>query len=263
MMRLLHKAIQAIKPPKPPRNAILRTHDITVDGVTVTVLRKNIKTLRLSVSPPDGEVKLSAPARASEAMIKDMIASRKDWILAQQAKMLARARVPNYAYVDGERHYFEGRELLLSILPAPHAARPNMARVEIVPHERINLYIHPNSNAEQRQMALAAAYRWHMKARVPALIVHWEPIMAVQVADWGIKQMRSKWGTCNTRARRIWLNLELMKKPPECLEFVLVHEMVHLLEHGHNARFYGLMDHFMPHWRQYQAMLNAKPMGMG
>ncbi|MCW1968085.1 MAG: M48 family metallopeptidase [Anaerolineae bacterium] len=263
MMKLLRKAIGAIKSPKPAQTTILRTSEIVLDGITVTVLRKKIKTLRLTVYPPDGEVKLSAPARASEATIKAMIASRKDWILAQQAKILARARVPNYAYVDGERHYFEGCELPLTILPAPYAARPNLARVEIVPRERINLHIHPDSSAEQRQMALAAAYRRHMKARVPDLIAHWEPTMGVQVADWGIKQMRSKWGTCNTQARRIWLNLELMKKPPECLEFVLVHEMVHLLERGHNARFYGWMDRFMPQWRQYQAMLNARPMGMG
>ncbi|MDB9317754.1 M48 family metallopeptidase [Nodularia spumigena] len=138
---------------------------------------------------------------------------------------------------------------------------PGYPKVEISSNTHINLYVKPKSNAAQRQQVIISWYRQQLKQQIPPLIAKWEPNMGVKVEDWGVKLMRTKWGTCNIQAKRIWLNLELAKKDPQCLEYIVVHEMVHLLERNHGDRFVSLMNKFLPHWKSSQADLNRSPLG--
>lgn len=129
-----------------------------------------------------------------------------------------------------------------------------------VNHHKLVLRVRPGTDRDKREAVLYAWYRRQLKAQIPPLIAKWEPVIGVQVTDWGVKRMKTRWGTCNIQAQRIWLNLELAKKPPQCLEYVLVHEMVHLLERHHNERFQSLMDQFLPQWRHDRDLLNGEPL---
>jgi predicted metal-dependent hydrolase len=135
------------------------------------------------------------------------------------------------------------------------------ARVAIRNKRRIDLFVRPGSDTADRERVMLAWYRQQLKALIPPLIAQWEVAMGVKVAEWGVKQMKTKWGACNIEARRIWLNLELAKKPVQCLEYIVVHEMAHLLERHHNDRFTKLMDSFLPQWRLQRAELNRAPLG--
>jgi predicted metal-dependent hydrolase len=125
---------------------------------------------------------------------------------------------------------------------------------------KLILYVRPNTTTANRELVLNEWYRDELKKRIPALIAKWEPIIGREVAGWGVKRMKTKWGSCNIPQRRLWLNLELAKKPPECLEYILVHEMVHLLERHHNDAFRAYMDKFLPHWRLHRDALNSSPL---
>ncbi len=125
----------------------------------------------------------------------------------------------------------------------------------------IDLYARPETSAEQREQVLQQWYRKQLKVLIPSLLEKWQLVLGVQVAKWGIKRMKTKWGACTIKARRIWINLELAKKPVQCLEYIIVHELVHLLERHHNDRFRKLMDQFMPQWRLHQEELNRAPLG--
>jgi predicted metal-dependent hydrolase len=153
-------------------------------------------------------------------------------------------------YVSGESHYFQGVPYQLCVVE-----RKGNARVVFRRNKTIELHINPRSNATRRERALVNWYRVYLKKTIPPLIKKWEKIIGVEVAEWGVKRMRTRWGSCNPNARRIWLNLELAKKSPECLEYVVVHEMVHLLEHSHNRRFKELLSQFLPRWRSIRKEL--------
>ncbi|MVN77443.1 DUF45 domain-containing protein [Hymenobacter sp. HMF4947] len=224
---------------------------LLIDGLAVEVTRKRVRYLRLSVHMPDGQVRLSVPWGTPEAAIRTMVAARLAWIHKQQA--IFRARVPALvlAYAAGETHYYQGRPYELR-LPA-HAGRP---RVVLAEAGFLDLYAPAEATPAQRAQVLAAWYRAQLKAQVPALLAKWEPVVGAQANAWGIKQMRTRWGTCSIRAKRIWLNLELIKRPLPCLEYVVVHELVHLHERLHNARFWGLVGQAMPDWQARQRELN-------
>ena len=236
----------------PPTNQTTRTkksksqtttHQITVDGVVVEVVRKNIKNLNLSVYPPDGKVRVSAPRRISDATVRQVILERMGWIKSQQAWFASHAQRATPRYISGEKHDYLGHTYLLQVMDG--AWRPKVS----LHGERLKLHVPGGSSEALRAQALEAWYRAQLKLLIPPLIARWEPVMGVQVAEWGVKRMRTKWGTCSIRARRIWLNLELIKLPPEYLEYVVVHEMNHLLERLHTPRFKALLDQFMPGWR--------------
>jgi predicted metal-dependent hydrolase len=220
------------------------THHITVDDLVVEVLRKNIKNLNLSVRPPDGKVRVSVPRRISDATVRQVVLERMEWIKSQQAWFASHAERATLHYVSGEKHVYLGHTYLLQVMDG--ARRPKVS----LHGERLELHVPSGSNEALRAQALEAWYRAQIKLLIPPLIARWEPVIGVQVAEWGVKRMRTKWGTCSIRARRIWLNLELIKLPPEYLEYVAVHEMNHLLERLHTPRFKALLDQFMPGWRE-------------
>jgi predicted metal-dependent hydrolase len=230
-------------------------HQITVGDLIVDVVRKDIKNLHLSVYPPDGRVRVSAPLRVDDEAVRLAVISRLTWIKRQQAKFAGQERQSAREFVSGESHYYQGNRYLLNVVY--HDAPP---KVVLRNKTTLDLFVRTGSDTARRERVLLAWYRQQLKEMVPPLIAKWEAIIGVQVAEWRIKRMKTRWGTCNIQARRIWLNLELIKKPPHCLEFIIVHEMVHLLERLHNDRFVAYMDKFMPQWRVYRDELNNAPL---
>jgi hypothetical protein len=230
----------------------MAAEQLTVNGITIDLVRKNIKNLHLRVYPPHGQVRVSAPLHASKAAVTSVIVARLDWIRQQQARLAQLpAPVQPPCYQTGESHYFQGRAYLLNVIDTAGRAKVMLR------DNMLELYVRPDYDSAKRKKVLEHWYRQQLSQQIPALIAKWQPVMAVEVADWGIKQMRTRWGTCNTRDRRIWLALALAQKPPRCLEYVVVHEMVHLLERSHNARFQAFMTRFLPDWRQLKQQLNS------
>ena len=232
------------------------THQIKVSGLTVDVVRKDIKNLHLAVYPPAGRVRVAAPLRVSEEAVRLAVVSRLGWIKKQRTKFISQARQSEREYVSGESHYFQGQRYRLNVIYQNGASR-----VVIRNKSAIDLYVRAGSDREQRERVMLAWYRQCLKEQIPALIEKWEPVLGVRVADWRVRQMKTKWGTCNTKAGRIWLNLELAKKSAQCLEYIVVHEMVHLLERHHNDHFTELMSRFMPQWKLHREELNRSALG--
>jgi predicted metal-dependent hydrolase len=231
-------------------------HQITVNGLVVDVVRKDIKNLHLAVYPPNGRIRVAAPLRVDDEAVRLAVISRLAWIKRQQSKFDGQERQSAREYVSRESHYYQGNRYLLNVVY--HDAPP---KVVIRNKTTLDLFVRTGSDTAQRERALLAWYRKRLKHMIPPLIAKWEAIIGVEVADWGVKQMKTRWGTCNIEARRIWLNLELIKKPVHCLEFIVVHEIVHLLERHHNDRFVAHMDKFMPQWRLFRDELNRAPLG--
>ncbi len=231
-------------------------HQIIVNGFVVDVVRKNIKNLHLGVYAPNGRVRVAAPLRINDEAVRLLIISKLAWIKRQQAKFEAQERQSAREYVSGESHYYQGRRYLLNVIE-----QKGSPAVILRNNKTMDLFVRPDSDASQRERVLIAWYRQRLKEEIALLIAKWEPIIGVEVAEWRVKQMKTKWGTCNMRAHRIWLNLELVKKPLHCLEYIIVHEMVHLLERHHNDRFLAYMNRFMPLWQYYREELNRAPLG--
>lgn len=229
-------------------------NELTFDAQPVDVQRKSIRHFYIRVLAPTGAVRVSAPRSATDEAIRQLLAERQQWVRRQQAQIAERqaAYPADPPAITGSKHLFEGRELTLVINRGPG---PVTMRTE---GQSLFLHVPPSTSAQGCQQALERMCREALKARLPALIAAWEPVMGVAVAEYRIRKMKRLWGSCNTRARRIWLNLDLIRRPPMSLEFVLVHEMTHLLERGHNARFYRLMDDFMPDWRERRNGLYAR-----
>ncbi len=233
----------------------IETHQIKVSGLLVDVVRKDIKNLHLAVYPPAGRVRVATPLRVSDEAVRVAVITRLPWIRRQQARFEGQERQSAREYVTGESHYFRGQRYRLNVV-----YEDGPARVAIRNNRTIDLFVREGSGTPQRERVFLAWYRQRLKELIPPLIGRWEAIIGVQVAEWRIKQMKTKWGTCTIKARRIWLNLELAKKPIQCLEYIIVHEMVHLMERHHNDRFSAHMDHFLPQWRLYRAELNRAPL---
>lgn len=226
---------------------------LELGNITIDVELKDIKNIHLSVYPPNGAVKIAAPARMDLDTIRVFALNKLKWIKKQQAVFKNQERETPREYISKESHYFKGKRYLLEVIEQPHSPKVVLA------HSTIKLYLKPNTSKEKRKEILEEWYRAQLKKIVPGLIVKWEDKIGVQSNEFGIKKMRTKWGTCNVEAKRIWLNLELAKKPVECIEFIIVHELVHLLERSHNERFVSYMNLFMPKWRFYREELNKIP----
>ena len=220
------------------------------------VYRKRIRHLYIRVGPPDGRVRVSAPLYIDEASVRQAVAKRMPWIRRQQDKHRRRGRETELRLVSGEHHYVEGSSVSLNV-----TTYDGPSSVYLLGESTLEMRVRPDADLRQRSELLTRWYRDRLGSRVPAIIAAWEPVMEVQVAEWRIRRMKTRWGTCNCRARRIWLNLELAKKPIRCLEYVIVHEMAHLIEPSHNRRFWGILDRFMPSWRSYREELNRFPDG--
>lgn len=209
---------------------------IVVHGIDIELIKKNIKSVYISVHPPGGNVKVS----------------KLSWIKKQQQKFINQERQPERDYVSGESHYFLGQRYLLNVI----YTNERKQGVEIRNKKYIDLYVRENTPKYLRERVIMEWYRNRLKELIPPLISKWEPVMGVKVNEFGVKMMKTRWRTCNPSARRIWVNLELAKKSPICLEYIVVHEMVHLLERTHNERFTAYMDRFIPNWRAVKAELN-------
>ncbi len=225
-----------------------------IGSIQMQVNRKQIKNLHISVMPPDGRVRVSAPRSMTEVAIQMAVVSRIPWIRKQQKHFSAQPRQSVREMVNGECHYLWGRRHRLNIIE-------RVGKHEVkVSKSKITFYINPGTTLEKKEQLLAAYQRKQLKERVTALLEYWPKMVGVAPAAWGIRKMRTKWGSCNTSSKRIWLNLELAKKPPECLEYILVHELIHLLERKHNERFRAYMQKHLPDWRERRNLLNSMPL---
>lgn len=230
-------------------------HQIMVNELEVDVVRKNIKNLHLAVYPPDGRVRVAVPLRVDDEAVRLAVISRWSWIRRQQRKFKEQQRQSPREYISGESHYFQGQRYLLNVI---YEDVP--PKITLRNKTYIDLTVRPGTSVDQREAVMRAWYRQHLKESAAPLIAQWQETIGVQVDDWRIKQMKTKWGSCKIEARRIWLNLELAKKPMRCLEYIIIHELIHLLERHHNERFVSLMDYYLPSWRTLRDELNREPL---
>ena len=226
---------------------------VNLGEIAVDVVFKDIKNIHLSVYPPDGKVRISAPLRMNIDTIRVFAITKLAWIRQQQKKLREQNRETPREYLDRESHYVWGKRYLLNV--TEHDAAP---KIELS-HNKIHLQVRPATSQERKQAIIEEWYRETIKDVIQSLIIKWEPIIGVKVERFFVQRMKTKWGSCNPAARSIRLNTDLAKKPQECLEYIVVHEMTHLLEPTHNNHFVHLMDHFMPKWRFYKDELNKLP----
>ncbi len=226
---------------------------IHLGDMDIEVTFKDIKNVHLSVHPPAGRVTISAPTHLSPDTVRVFAISKIAWIRTQQRKIREQDREPEREFIERESHYVWGTRRLLSI--SEQDAPPSV----VLKHKALILHVRPGTTPEKRQSIAEAWYREQVKAAAPHLFAKWEPVMGVKIARLHVQRMRTRWGSCNPKAASIRLNTELAKKPPECLEYIVVHEMAHLLEPTHNARFVALMDRFLPRWPHLRTMLNRLP----
>lgn len=226
---------------------------IKLGDIVVDVTLKDIKNVHLSVYPPTGAVRISAPRRMNIDTIRVFAISKLGWIKQQQATLRKQERDTPREYIDRETHFVWGKRYLLTV--ATSSAPPTIE----LQHRRMVLRVRPGTGAFRREDLVDEWYRELIRRAVPRLLDRWEPSMGVSVERFFVQRMKTKWGSCNHEARTIRLNSELAKKPPECLEYIVVHELVHLIEPTHNARFVALMDRFMPKWQFYRDVLNRLP----
>jgi predicted metal-dependent hydrolase len=219
----------------------------------IEVVRKNIKHVHLSVYPPLGQVKISAPMRTTPEALHAFAISRLPWIRQQQKKIREQARETPREYVSGESHCLWGQRYLLTVVEQDGS--PTILKK----HASLLMQVRPGADLSKRQEIMADWYRDQLRSVLPDLIAQWESVIGVKVERYFIQHMKTRWGSCNPAARSIRLNTELAKKPKACLEYILVHEMVHILEPSHNTRFVALMDQFMPGWQQHRDKLNRLP----
>ena len=232
------------------------SHQITIGDLTVEVVRKDIKNLHLGVYPPNGRVRVAAPLVISDEAVRLAVIGKLGWIKRQQARFEAQPRQSQREMVNGESHYFLGQRYRLRVL-----AYTGPPRIRCNGADFLDLFVRSETTAAQRRRVLEDWYRDQLRGQIPALLAQWQPVLGVAAAEWGIKKMKTRWGSCNISARRVWFNLELAKKPVRCLEYVVVHELVHLLERNHNDRFKALMDQHLPTWRACRDELNRAPLG--
>jgi len=223
---------------------------IQVKDIEVLVYKKNIKNLHLSVLPPNGQARVSVPKGVSDDVIRTFIIKKYHWIKKHVRSFQEQKRQTKREYVSGESHYFKGRRYILK------TNYTNKPKIEIRNKKHIYFCVPEHYTLRQRQNYYEKWLRNELKKELEILVPKWEKIIGVTVNQVRIKKMKTKWGSCNHDAKRIWINLELIKKPREYLEYVIVHELVHLLEKTHSKRFKELMDKYLLKWRTYKRQLN-------
>lgn len=230
------------------------TETIQLGDIVIAVTRKDIKNVHLSVHPPAGRVTLVAPTGTRLDVARAYAITKLGWIRDQQAKLEKQARETSRQFIERESHYLWGRQYLLTVVERD--AKPCV----FLDHKRITLGVRPGSSAEKRAEVI---HEWHkslLHKVIPSIIKEWETKLGVSVTGYFLQRMKTKWGSCNSRAGRIRLNTELVKKPKDLLEYVVVHEMVHLVEPTHSERFVTLLDEHYPTWREARAELNELPL---
>lgn len=226
---------------------------IDLGGMQIEVVRKDIRNLHLSVLPPLGKVRIAAPRQMNIDTIRVFAISKLAWIKTQQRKMQTQEREEPREYLDRESHYVWGQRYLLKRIEKE--AAPSIE----IKHRKLVMQVRPGMDETRSQEILEAWYREQIRSALPALIAKWETVIGVKVGHIFVQRMKTKWGSCNPASHAIRLNTDLAKKPRECLEYIVVHEMAHLLEPTHNARFTSLMDLFLPQWQHLRGDLNRLP----
>jgi len=226
---------------------------IQLGNIKIEVEQKNIKNLHLSVYPPNGRVRIAAPSKMKFDTIRIYAISKLSWIKKQQAKILSQKREAPREYITKESHYLFGKRFQLKVIELDTVPIVNLT------HKTIELYVRPGSNTEKRKEILDNWYREQLRETSTNLIAQWEKKMKVKVSELIIRKMKTKWGTCNEEEKRVCLNFELVKKPIACIEYIVVHEMVHFKERNHNDKFIAYMNHFLPEWKLLKSELNRLP----
>lgn len=228
---------------------------IELGDISFDVIHKNIKNVHLSVHPPLGRVTISAPFQMDIETLRLFSISKLGWIRRQQLKLQNQKRETARDYVNRESHYYLGQRYLLKVVDVETAQKV------VLKHSTIELHIRKNATKKQKENLLHAWYRQQLREVIAPYISKLEKKMAVKVKEVGIRTMKTKWGTCNIESKRVWLNTELAKKSVESIEYVLIHEMVHLLERNHNEKFIAYMDKFLPKWKHLRTELNRSTLG--
>ncbi len=227
---------------------------LSIANMHIDVVRKDIKNMHLAVYPPEGRVRLAVPENTDKEVLRLFAISKLGWIKKHVKTFREQVRETPRQYVSGESHYFMGKRYLLEVI-----THNGYSKVEWSNSKTLKLFCKSELGVGEKAVIIREWYRKQLKAQMPDLIKKWEKVIGVKIDDWGVRRMKTKWGSCNPDAKRIWLNLELAKKPTKCLEYILVHELVHLLERNHNDRFIKYMDEFMPKWRLHRDKLNSLP----
>src|SRR5680860_318504 len=227
---------------------------LTVRGIDVDVVYKDIKNLHIGVYPPMGRVRVAAPSRLDDDQVRLAVIQRLPWIKRQRQELQTADRQSQREMVTGESHYVWGSRIRLKVIERP--GRPHIE----VDGNRLLLYTRPDDTAEQLRALLDQWHRDQLRQALPELISKWEERLDLSVPKWSIRRLKTKWGSCNRESRHIWFNTELAKKHPDCLEYILVHEMAHYVERNHGERFTKLMDRYLPDWRSRRDQLNGSPL---
>lgn len=227
---------------------------IQLGEIAIAVTRKDVRHVHLAVHPPDGRVTLVAPTHTRLDVLRAYAVSRIGWIRAQQAGLRGQARETPRQFIERESHYVWGRRYLLTVIEKDE--KPSVR----IDHRRIFLNVRPGASQLRRDAVMQEWQRSLLHAAVPALLQTWEAKLLVRVNGYFLQRMKTRWGSCNPRTATIRLNTELVKKPKDLLEYVVVHELLHLIEPTHSARFTALLDQHYPTWRHARAELNALPL---
>ena len=224
--------------------------EIIVSNISVEVIRKNIKNLHLSVLPPDGRVRVSAPTQLTDEAITMFVRTKLSWIKKQQEKFQQQPRQSERQYVSGETLYVWGKQYFLQV---EYSYKGNALTLS---GDKAILTVRKESSPKQRESFVNEWYRNLLKQEVAKYLPKWEKTTGLYCSSWQSKYMTTKWGTCNPTSKKIWLNLQLAKKPIECLEYVILHELAHLKVHNHGPEFTAILDQYMPYWREHKRRLN-------
>ncbi|UOF91949.1 M48 family metallopeptidase [Fodinisporobacter ferrooxydans] len=225
---------------------------IIISGIPVEICKKNIKNMHLYVKPPSGKVSVSAPLDMSDEAIERFVRTKSSWIKEQVNKFEAQPRQTEREYVSGETLYVWGKQYFLQV---EYGTSKNSL---FLSGDKAILTVRRDSTTKQRDSFVKEWYRDLLKREVARLLPKWEKITGIKCDGWQTKYMTTRWGTCNTDKRKLWFNLQLAKKTPECLEYIILHELLHLVERNHNANFLSLMDKYMPYWRETKRKLNGQ-----
>jgi predicted metal-dependent hydrolase len=229
---------------------------MTVNGIIVNIVRKLIKNIHLGVYPPSGRVRLAVPLRTPDNVIRLFIISKMSWIKRQKSRFDKQERQGKRDYVSGESHYFLGNRYRLNLVHSD-----SIQKVEVQRRSFINLYIKPHLCTAEREKMMNAFYRRQLRKYAIIFVEKWQKIIGVRVKEVRIKKMKTRWGTCTPKDGRVWINLELAKKPLHCIEYIIVHELIHLLEEDHTECFDKIIEGFLPKWRHSKDELNQSVLG--
>ncbi len=230
----------------------IKTGKLVMADMEIQTVRKNIKNIHVGVYPPNGRVRIAAPLRTTDETIRLIVLSKIPWIRKQRNKFAGQQRETPREYVTGESHYFMGQRYLLNVVRGPYRSR-----VQLSGMKRMDMYVNPKLSKGDKARMMERFYRLELSKLLDALVPKWEEKLNVHANQVRIKRMKTKWGSANIKAKRIWFNLELAKKSPNCISYVVTHELTHLIEKNHNKNFKEIIESVMPNWRQYRDELNS------